>query len=126
MQPDDLRLADTISWLSKVRNDLRAAQVDLDAQPPLIQDTLFHAQQAVEKSLKAFLVWHDRPFRKTHDINELSGPCVDIDPTLSAILAEAVILTRYAWQSRYPGEATEPTRRPRSSSDWPGRSLPPW
>ena len=31
---------------------------------PLLGDATFHCQQAVEKALKAFLIWHDRPFRK--------------------------------------------------------------
>ncbi|GJL54452.1 MAG: hypothetical protein NPIRA02_15840 [Nitrospirales bacterium] len=31
----------------------------------------FHAQQAVEKCLKALLSLHQIPFRKTHDIGEL-------------------------------------------------------
>ena len=28
-------------------------------------------EASVEKALKAFLSWHDRPFRKTHSIEEL-------------------------------------------------------
>ena len=36
------------------------------ADPPLLEDALFHCQQAVEKVLKALLTWHDEPFRKTH------------------------------------------------------------
>lgn len=31
----------------------------------------FHAQQAVEKCLKAVLVLHEVEFRKTHDLDEL-------------------------------------------------------
>jgi hypothetical protein len=31
----------------------------------------FHAQQAAEKALKAFLAFHDEPFRKTHGIEEI-------------------------------------------------------
>jgi HEPN domain-containing protein len=31
----------------------------------------FHAQQAIEKCLKAVLALHEVPFRKTHDLAEL-------------------------------------------------------
>ena len=39
-----------------VQADLRSAEHALRASPPLTEDACFHAQQAVEKSLKAFLV----------------------------------------------------------------------
>jgi hypothetical protein len=55
MQPDPVRLADTRAWLVKAANDLRAAAVDLAATPPLLEDALFHCQQAAEKAFKAFL-----------------------------------------------------------------------
>lgn len=35
----------------------------------------FHAQQAVEKFLKAFLVFHDVDFPKTHDLDFLLLEC---------------------------------------------------
>jgi HEPN domain-containing protein len=45
----------------------------------LLGDATFHCQQAVEKAMKAFLTWHDRIFRKTHDLVELGGHCVGIE-----------------------------------------------
>jgi len=71
MSPEAERQAEVKEWLAKVLLDLRGAQIDLEARPPLPEDTLFHCQQAVEKLLKAFLVWHDRTFRKTHSLEEL-------------------------------------------------------
>jgi hypothetical protein len=32
------------AWLGKATEDLRAAQVDLKAEPPLLNDSLFHCQ----------------------------------------------------------------------------------
>jgi HEPN domain-containing protein len=57
MPHDPERIAETQEWLDKVSLDLRGARIDLDAVPPLLEDALFHCQQAVEKSLKAFLAW---------------------------------------------------------------------
>ena len=71
MSVDEVRVEETRSWLSKSRNDIRAARHDLVAEPPLLSDALFHCQQAVEKALKGFLTWHDEPFRKTHNLVEL-------------------------------------------------------
>jgi len=58
-------IAETRAWLLKGANDLAAATHDLQAHPPLTEDVVFHAQQAAEKTLKAFLTWHTRPFRKS-------------------------------------------------------------
>jgi HEPN domain-containing protein len=82
MPPDSARLADTCAWLRKAMNDLRYAQIDLSAQPPAAEDAVFHGQQSVEKALKAFLVWHDVPFPKTHDLGRVGKEVVGIDSSL--------------------------------------------
>lgn len=109
MSHDPARVADTKAWLARVTTDLRAAAHDLRASPPLLADTVFHCQQATEKALKGFLAWHDRPFRKTHDIEEIGGACREVDPSLSDVIDRAVPLTEYAWRFRYPGEPEEPS-----------------
>ena len=104
MPHDPMRIADTRAWIEKVQIDLRAAEIGLSAAPPLVEDCLFHCQQAVEKAMKAFLTWHDRPFRKTHDLVEVGGQCVELDNSLEVPLRRAAPLTEYAWKFRYPGE----------------------
>lgn len=71
---------------------------------------MFHAQQAAEKSMKAFLAWHDVPFRKTHNLEELGQQCVLVDAMLAPVSDQAVPLSEYAWKFRCPGEAAEPDR----------------
>jgi len=111
MPADDARREDVSAWLSKASLDLRAAEVELSSRDDgLLGDVLFHAQQAAEKSLKALLAWHDVPFRKTHDLEELGRTCLAIAPTLRGLVDEAVILTPYAWRFRYPGDVEEPSR----------------
>jgi len=111
MTPDEARAEDVRAWLQKAALDLRAAEHETSAaEPGLWADIAFHAQQAAEKSLKAFLAWHDAPFRKTHNIEELGRACVALDATLRTTVDRAVPLTEYAWKFRYPGEPGEPTR----------------
>jgi HEPN domain-containing protein len=109
MPHDPALVAETRAWLSKAAKDLAAAQYELLATPPFAEDVLFHAQQAVEKSLKAFLTWHGNPFRKTHNLVELGGACAALDMTLEPSLRRAAPLTEYAWKFRYPGNVEEPT-----------------
>jgi HEPN domain-containing protein len=109
--PRDVRAEEVAAWLDRARQDLRAAEVDLEARPPLLGDAAFHSQQAVEKALKAFLTRHDHSFRATHDIGELALACLKHEPSLEPLLREAAPLTEYAWRFRYPGEVFEPARR---------------
>jgi HEPN domain-containing protein len=111
MPDDPILVADTHGWLRKAASDLRAARHDLSASPPLLSDTAFHCQQAVEKAFKAFLQWHDVPFRKTHSLEELGEQCFDLDGTLHDLVDQAVPLTEYAWKFRYPGDPEEPSLR---------------
>src|SRR4051812_34885166 len=69
---------------------------------------LFHCQQAVEKALKAFLTFHERTFRKTHDLGDLSRECLAIDDSLQSVVSQAEGLTQYAWRFRYPGMPYDP------------------
>jgi HEPN domain-containing protein len=111
MSPEAERAAEAREWLAKVALDLRGARIDLEAVPPLVEDALFHCQQAIEKTLKALLVWHDTPFRKTHSLEEIGRICTSIDSSLDDIVDEAAPLTEYAWAFRYPGAPPTPERR---------------
>lgn len=109
MTPKLFRSDETRQWLRHAREDLTGAEVLLSTRPPLLKPALFHCQQAVEKALKAFLVWHDQPFRKTHSLVPLVDQCVSLDQALDAIVAPALDLTKFAVRLRYPGELQEPT-----------------
>lgn len=109
MPLDSAREEDVRAWLEKAVDDLRTAAHVLTADPPITSAVTFHAQQACEKSLKAFLAWHDKPFRKTHNLEEIGEACLAIDPSLGDAIDEAVPLSEYAWRFRYPGEPYEPT-----------------
>lgn len=54
--------------------------------------TCFHAQQCVEKALKAVLMAHQVYFRRTHDLEEIAGLLAE-SPTRCAILRGAILRT---------------------------------
>ena len=59
-------------WIVKADNDLRNAAHTLTLGVDCPTDTVcFHAQQCVEKYIKALLVFRATPFQKTHDIQVL-------------------------------------------------------
>ena len=108
MPLDPVLVGDTRAWLVRAAADLRAAAIDLAAEPPLVEDALFHYQQAVEKAYKAFLIFHNQPFRRTHNLEEIGAACLALDPGLQAIVDEAAPLSEYAWAYRYPGAPVLP------------------
>ncbi len=59
--------------------------------------------------MKGFLTAHDRPFRKTHDFDELGRACEEIEPGLKERLVEVRDLTIFAWEFRYPGDSQVPS-----------------
>ena len=106
MQPETAAVVR--GWLIKAANDLRGARIDLEANPPLIEDALFHCQQAAEKTMKGFLTTHDTPFKKTHDLDELGRACIQLDGTLRNAVQPTLPLTVFAWEFRYPGDTVVP------------------
>jgi HEPN domain-containing protein len=93
MPHDPALVSETKAWFKKASSDLRAAKHALLAQPPLLEDLLFHCQQTAEKSLKGFLTWNSKPFRKTHSLEELGELCLTIDASLKSIIDPIVPLT---------------------------------
>jgi HEPN domain-containing protein len=109
MAADPLLINETQAWLRKAAHDLRAAEHNLTASPPLLDDMVFHCQQASEKSLKGFLMWNNIPFRKIRSLEKIGEQCLDLDLTLQDFVDRAVPLTEYAWKFRYPGDPQEPS-----------------
>lgn len=91
-------------WMRKAEGDLRAAEHLLALEQQDYFTAAFHAQQAAEKFLKAFLVRHQVLFGKTHDIHELVELAAKPDASLKRELASAKSLTPFGVEFRYPGE----------------------
>lgn len=111
MPPNSEREKETRSWLEKATEDLRTAKILYNAKPPALAHVMFHCQQAVEKTMKAFLTWHQMPFRKTHNLREIGDQCISLDASLRELVEASIPLSDYAWEYRYPGEDEEPTRK---------------
>jgi len=89
-------------WLAKAEHDLAAAEKLAESSPIFPEIICFHAQQAVEKYLKAFLVYHNVEFEKVHAIRYLLDLCGVIDASFENLREMAEPLTVYAVIGRYP------------------------
>lgn len=89
-------------WMGKAENDLAAAKLLAEAQPPLRDTAIYHCQQAGEKALKAALAWRRKPLQKTHDLGTLLDLVVTDCPALETLRNAAKLLNPYAMAFRYP------------------------
>jgi HEPN domain-containing protein len=94
-------------WLRHAKSDLALANVPLP-QDVLYSELCFHAQQAVEKCLKAVLIHLDIEFRKTHDIDYLKT-LLPAQIPLPPEAEQVADLTSYAVAFRYPGDYEDVT-----------------
>ena len=109
--PEDVeRLKVIKEWIHKAEEDLKAATYLLKLKEDCPLDTVsFHAQQTVEKYLKALLVLINVHFPKTHDI----GAIIALLPGRFSIRLspeEKRRFTDYATITRYPGDYEPVTR----------------
>jgi len=107
--PEVVKEEFTREWIRKAESDFKTAEHLLQGGPDFAEGTAFHSQQAAEKYLKAFLVWHQIEFQKTHDIEALLRLAGKVDDKIPEILGDTVILTPYGVDYRYPGEYPEVT-----------------
>lgn len=115
------------NWIRRAENDLKIGKDEIATDRPVLDMVCFHMQQCAEKYLKAFLIFHGKEIRKTHDIGEIINQCKKIDPDFSFLLdINADTLTKYAVEIRYgevfyypsPEEAKEAIKIARKVKDF--------
>jgi HEPN domain-containing protein len=104
LAPDPAQLTIVQQWVQKADHDLLNATHTLKLGAPGPTDTVsFHAQQCIEKYLKALLTWNGLDFPKTHNVTILLGRLPSrVRPELSVVEQER--LTDFATITRYPGD----------------------
>ena len=89
-------------WLTRAEGDLALTRAPLP-EGAFYEDLCFHAQQGAEKALKAIYQYFGKRFRYTHDLDELITGLQNEGITVPLEVADASLLTSYAWEARYPG-----------------------
>jgi HEPN domain-containing protein len=98
----------TAEWVEKAEADFATAQRELAVTQHANYDAVcFHAQQCIEKYLKAFLQEFNVPFPRTHDLADLLKLALPIEPTWNSLDADLNVLTAFAVEYRYPGESSD-------------------
>ncbi len=96
-------------WFKKAEGDLMIIQ-NIVLLPDSPYDLCcFHAQQASEKYLKAFLIANQIDFPKTHDLVELNKLCSHKNIKFTEIKLLCAKLKNYSIAPRYPDEMDDLT-----------------
>ncbi|MBW3569536.1 MAG: HEPN domain-containing protein [Gemmatimonadetes bacterium] len=111
MALDEAARAWVARWVRLAEGDLAMARLGLDSEQFDVYELVgFHAQQAVEKFIKAFLARSAVDFQDQHDIDYLQGVVRKVDSELASKIDPAASLNRYAVGTRYPGRYAPVTR----------------
>ena len=95
------------AWLHRAREDLLSARILVEHSALVLGPAAFHCQQAVEKTLKSFLVWRSVSFERVHSLVYLMDLCEAEEPGFASLREETERLAPYAVEIRYPGDAPE-------------------
>ena len=96
------------SWLDRAKSSLEIAGTR-NSNLVYYEDLCYQAQQAVEKAIKGMLIYYKVEPQFTHNIGillEELGAYVKITDEIK----ETIKLTKYAVQTRYPGEYDDTTK----------------
>jgi len=95
-------------WVAKADGDYATALREYRARKkPNYDAACFHAQQCIEKLLKAVLIKNRIVFSKVHDLEILLDLCLAAYPLWEPMREDMQLLTQYAVQFRYPGESAD-------------------
>jgi len=91
-------------WIRKGDHDLGTAKITYLHIPEYLDTITFHCQQAVEKYLKAYLIFQSTAFRFSHDLIYLLDLITQKDTEFASYYDTVSELQGYAVEIRYPNE----------------------
>ncbi|MDR2921753.1 MAG: HEPN domain-containing protein [Treponema sp.] len=95
------------AWIDRAKSSYELSKAKIN-NIIYFEDLCYQAQQAVEKSLKGFLIYFGVEPEFTHNISKLLSElekCIEIPDNIK----ETIELTNYAVQTRYPADYKEIT-----------------
>ena len=102
MRESDSAIVNT--WIEKADHDLGSAKLIFQHLPSYFDTIAFHCQQAVEKYIKASLIYLEIEFQRSHDLPyllEILSGKVEIKPET---FDKAILLNGFSVEIRYPNQ----------------------
>jgi HEPN domain-containing protein len=96
------------SWIERAKSSLEMARTKF-TNCVRYEDICYQAQQSVEKALKGLLIFYDEDPEFTHNIDRLLKELLK-HTEVSDNIKDTIKLTKYAIETRYPGEYDDSTK----------------
>ncbi|MHB1274875.1 MAG: HEPN domain-containing protein [Candidatus Humimicrobiaceae bacterium] len=93
----------TEEWFERGKHDFETAKL-IFRQKGYYDVIILLLQQAIEKYIKGYLIFHGWELKKIHDIETLLTEVIQFDKTFEDYLDFGRRLTAYYYESRYPPE----------------------
>ena len=90
-------------WLFHAYQDLLAAKTLIEDNR-LYEPTVFHCQQAIEKSLKAYMLFKTHRLFDGHNLTWLCKQAALMDGNFVKWIEKSALLSRYYIETRYPAD----------------------
>ena len=90
-------------WLYHAYQDLLSAKILIDDRR-LYEQVVFHCQQAMEKSLKAFLLYKAHRLLDGHNLTWLCKQAAMLDGEFTSWIEKSTQLNRFYIETRYPAD----------------------
>jgi HEPN domain-containing protein len=97
-------------WLVRADHDIITAKQTLLLESGPTDTPCFHAQQAIEKALKALLTGNQVAFPRTHDLLRILDLSLSLLPDLDLYREKFADMETYAVDIRYPDLGFDPSR----------------
>ena len=88
-------------WLLRANKDLEEAKFLFEHNRPL-EDSAYFVHKAIEKYLKAFLIFNGWELEKIHDLVKLTKEAVKFDKSFKKFIPIVEKITDFYIESRYP------------------------
>jgi HEPN domain-containing protein len=94
--------------MDKAEGDFRTARREFQASnEPNYDAACFHAQQSIEKLIKAVLIHNDVAPPRIHNLERLHEMLLTVCPGVVLDVEELRLLTNVGMATRYPGEEAD-------------------
>lgn len=96
-----------LAWYEKADHDIIMSKRGIEIAPFVLDSACFHCQQAVEKYLKAYILYQGKEIIKTHNLEFLKETCAEYDYDFEDL--DFKDLNSFSSDIRYPDDALLPT-----------------
>lgn len=101
-----LNKEESLRWFDQAQHDLEVAKSNFGSG--FYSDACYMSEQAAQKGLKAFMIYHGKRHVWEHSVQELAKIGSHYDKEFEGVVEAGMVLDRYYVPTRYPDALASP------------------